>query len=298
MFPVLIVHFGTVPHLQLCITNALDSGNNVVWLTDQGSIDDKIINKHERLTIVNAYDYMGSSGLMQKKYVHCSPNSYNYELICILRWFVCHEYMKAHNIKRACACDSDVLIFDNIGNIDSACFSDQDFMLVSSNTNNVSGHTSIWNIDKLGEFVNYCKQFYDTNSREHIINTMTNEKGGICDMTLLYYFLQNHSVFVGLRIPGGDTVVKKMVNDLSVVWTFNNESITFDHTINSTEHCRSEIQYEKDENNSKHVINKKGGLYCRNIKTGEYVRFMTLHFQGGYKSSRMDRCLGVLPLEE
>lgn len=50
-------------------------------------------------------------------YKHFSSNLYQLEFLCIIRWMCVYEYMKQHNIRCTFICDSDVLIYDNISDI-------------------------------------------------------------------------------------------------------------------------------------------------------------------------------------
>ena len=105
--------------------------------------------------------------------------------------------MKENNIKRAFICDSDVLIYDNIHNINDKYLYSYNFMLCSSSSKNLTGGQSIWNVDKLQEFIKSIFKFYTTQLNNIIKWHKTyNEPGGICDMTLLYYFAHNKTEFV------------------------------------------------------------------------------------------------------
>ena len=68
--------------------------------------------------------------------------------------------MKSNNIKRAFICDSDILIYENITSINDKYLKDYDFMLCSSSSKNLTGGQSIWNFEKLEEFVKFIFKFY------------------------------------------------------------------------------------------------------------------------------------------
>ena len=95
-------------------------------------------------------------------YKHFSTNSYQLEFICIVRWMCIYEYMKKNNITRAFICDSDVLIYDNINNLDELYLKKYEYMLCTSSTKNVTGGQSIWNLDKIEQFVIFVFKFYKT----------------------------------------------------------------------------------------------------------------------------------------
>ena len=156
-------------------------------------------------------------------------------------------------------------------------------MLCSSFSRDVTGGQSIWNFNKLQEFTIFSFKFYKT----QIPNIQKWHKnydklGGICDMTLLYYYVHNQTEFKGLQLPNFPTID----NDLTEI--FNNE-ITFDvHLATHGNHLYPndyEINTQTNNKNIKYVNNKP---VCHNKRLNKDIKFVLLHFQGNNKRFMKD----------
>lgn len=276
--PIIIFHLGNQEYVNLCLKQLEKYDNNVILLNDNPSNFNEL--KNNTCNIVNYRDYYMNANNFTKLYKHFSSNSHILEFICIIRWMCVYEYMKSKNIKRAFICDSDVLIYENITSINDKYLKNNDYMLCSSSSKNLTGSQTIWNFEKLEEFVNFIFKFYSTENLIKIEKWWKNykEPGGICDMTLLYYFANNSLDFVGLRLPDFPYFNK----DLTQI--FNNE-ITFDsHLATYGNHMYPE-EYEINESNkNKNIkfINNKP--YCYNKRLEKDIKFILLHFQGRNKS--------------
>lgn len=280
---IIIFHLGNQAYVKQCLQQALKYDNEIILLNDNPD-HFKEFSNNLNCKIVNYNKYTEKANKFKEIYKHYSTNSYQLELICIFRWLCVYEYMEKHDIKRAFICDSDVLIYDTITDIDNKYLKDYDFMLCSSVSKDVTGGQSIWNINKLKEFVDFIFEFYTVETLQKIENWWKNykEPGGICDMTLLYYFANNSLDFVGLRLPH----VPYFNKDLTQI--FNNE-LTFDlHLATYGNHPHPE-EYEVNERtknkNIKFIDNKP---YCYNKRLNKDIRFVLLHFQGRNKAIMKD----------
>ena len=280
---IIIFHLGNQAYVKQCLQQALQYDNEIILLNDNPD-HFKEFSNNINCKIVNYNKYTEKANKFKEIYKHYSTNSYQLELICIFRWLCVYEYMEKHDIKRAFICDSDVLIYDTITDIDNKYLKDYDFMLCSSVSKDVTGGQSIWNINKLKEFVDFIFDFYTGETLQKIENWWKNykEPGGICDMTLLYYFANNSLDFVGLRLPH----VPYFNKDLTQI--FNNE-LTFDlHLATYGNHPHPE-EYEVNERtknkNIKFIDNKP---YCYNKRLNKDIRFVLLHFQGRNKAIMKD----------
>ena len=274
MTPIIIFHCGAREYAKLCINQALKFNNEIYFVTDNINYYQ---NNDSNLKLVNVNKYQNTIERFKKKFVNYSTNSAILEYLCILRWLVNYEVMKEFNIQRAFICDSDVLIYDNIDEIDNKYLKEKDLWLCTSPSKNVTGGQSLWSLDKLKKFSYFIHNFYDIQIKniEKFFKTY-NKPGGICDMTLLYYFCHNETEFVGLRLPN----YPYYENDLTKVF---NDEVTFDlHLATIGNHIDPEV-YLKDNNNNKKIefINKKP--YCFNKKLNKNIRFILLHFQGRNK---------------
>ena len=272
--PVIIFHLGNQNYVRLCLQQAIKSGNeNIILLNDdENNFSDLSIK------VVNYNEYSNNLQEFQKIYKHFSTNSRRIEFLCIIRWMVVYEYMKKNKINRAFICDSDVLIYDNIHNIDNKYLNSYDFMLCSSSCKNLTGSQSIWNIDKLNEFIEFIFTFYTTQ-----VNNMTkwyetyNEQGGICDMTLLYYFAHKKTEFVGLRLPN----YPYFPQDLTQIF---NDEFTFDLHLGHYGNHPYPDDYEINKTTNNKKIKFIDGIpYCFCLHLNKDIRFILLHFQGQNK---------------
>ena len=282
--PIIIFHLGDREYVHLCLKQAKKYNNNIILLTDMPDVY-----KHTGANCVHFQKYASRISEFQKLYRHFSTNSYQLELICIIRWFVVYDYMKEFKIERAFICDSDVLIYDNIEKIDNEYLKSYDFMLCSSHSKDVTGGQSIWNFNRLQDFVIFCFKFYKQQmpNIEKWHKTYT-APGGICDMTLLYYYAHNQETFLGLQLPTFPTID----NDLTQI--FDN-TLTFDlHLATHGNHLYPE-DYEVDNTTKnkkvKFIDNKP---YCFNKRLNKDIKFILLHFQGKNKAIMKDYYLKTM----
>lgn len=274
--PIIVYHLGYRDYVPLCMKQALKNNDNVILITDN-------VEKYKEikgLTLVDSNKYVEKINNFQKLYIHLSTNSHILELVCIIRWFVVHEYMNENNIERAFICDSDILIYDNITEVDDKYLKQYPFMLCSSPSKNLCGSHSIWNISELEKFVNFAFNFYENQeNRTNIIEWYSKNKsvGGICDMTLLYYFAHNESKFNGLRLPNYPSF-KMELNQI-----FDN-NFTFDLHMDSAGNHKYPEDWEMTERGSKNIKYINNVPYCYNKRLKKDIRFALLHFQGRNKS--------------
>ena len=268
--PVIIFHIGNQEYVHLCLKQALYYGNNVHILTNNPSQF-----PYNGITAIPYQKYTSSSKKFELLYKHFSTNSYQLELICIVRWIYIYEYMKEQNIKKAFICDSDVLLYANISDIVQTYLT-EDMYLCSSGSKNITGGQSVFTLEKLREFVTFVFHFYQT----QITNikkwkSSYRENGGICDMTLLYYFAHNETEFVGLRLPN----YPYFKNDLTSIF---NDEFTFDLHIGVSGNHPHPNDYEMVENR-KIIVTENKKAYCYNKRLNKKIRFILLHFQGNNK---------------
>lgn len=276
--PIIIFHLGYKEYVYLSLLQALKYNKKVILITDCVNM----YKKHNNLTIINYNNFCKNTNNFKNKYIHFSKNSLQIELICIIRWMVIYEYMSLNNINKAFICDSDILIYDNITNINNKYFDNKDFMLCSSPTKNLSGCSSLMTIDKLKDFVEFIFTFYNEN-----VNKMKawynsyKEPGGVCDMTLLYYFAHNENTFQGLRLPN----YPSYDNDLTQI--FDNE-LTFDLHLDAHGNHIYPSEWEVNKEKSKNIKYINNQPYCLNNRLNKDIRFILLHFQGRNKKIMKD----------
>ena len=271
MIPVIIFHMGNQPYVHQCIEQGLKFNNDIHLLSD---VPDSY-KMHETAKVIDYKHYTSNMFRFQSLYKHYSTNSYQLEFICIIRWMCICEYMYRHNIQKAFICDSDVLLYDNIETIVKTLYP-EDMYLCSSPSKNLTGGQSIFTLQKLYEFVNFVFEFYQTQiPRIDAWYKTYKEGGGVCDITLLYYFAHNAKEFQGPRLPNYPC----FENDLTKII---DDEFTFDlHMGSNGNHIHPE-DYEMTDNH-KHIKIIDGKAYCYNMRLKKDIRFVLLHFQGNNK---------------
>lgn len=277
LLPIIIFHIGNQEYVKLCLMQIKKYGNSVILLNDNPLHFRDI--QDDKCSIVNYRDYFINANKFTPLYKHYSTNSARLELLCIIRWMCVYEYMKAHHIERAFICDSDILIYDNITKIDELYLHYYDFMLCSSSSKNVTGGQSMWNFKKLEEFIHFIFEFYNEESLKKIDHWWRTykEPGGICDMTLLYYFANSSLDFIGLRLPEYPYFNQDLTQIFNNEFTFDLHLATYGNHIYPDEY---EVHTQTKNKNIKFINNKP---YCYNKRLEKNIRFVLLHFQGRNK---------------
>lgn len=271
--PVIIFHLGKQPYVKQCLHSGIKYGNEMVIINETSNMFPDL-----NVTCVPMAKYTEKVSEFNGLFKNFSTNPEKFEALCVIRWIIVHEYMVKHNIERAFLCDSDVLLYDNITEFDNKHLKQYDYALCSTHTNNVTGGQSIWNRDVLGKFVDFIFEFYKTqkHAMENWYKTYKQD-GGICDMTLLYYFCHNEKKFQGLRLPNLPYFTKDMTQ------VFNNE-VTCDLHIASPGNQLHPDDYTMIKFPNGHSIKKlefkNGQPYCLNKRLNKRIRFILIHFTG------------------
>jgi hypothetical protein len=196
--PVVFIHFGDIPNYLIdAITQAASYNNKVYLLTDNTSV----VCKAE---IIDSTQINSDETLFKSYYKHMSSNTYQFEYMCIYRWFVLKNFMNTKQIEKVVYLDSDVFLYSHTANIMSN-YSDFEFgYCVPENQDNYywagSACCSIWSKNSINMFCENIKAYYTSDKIEilnekwkyHSDNTIL---GGICDMTFLYFFSKEKGFF-------------------------------------------------------------------------------------------------------
>jgi len=218
---IVLIHNNYSWYLQFTINNAKFYNNNITLLGNNLNNLQKL--KVDKIIDLSKYSDSEKIILFKKLYFHLSPNSYDYELFCFLRWFYLFEYVKEYNLDYVLYIDSDYLLFDNLNNIlnltkiNYAAFSipKQSY---STYYWTASGHVSIWTKESLEDFCNFIIRAYSEISYIDKLKEKFNNScsGGICDMTVFYLFYLEK-----------ESLITNLVNI--------SNSYTHDHNINSSD---------------------------------------------------------------
>ena len=272
------LHIGQDEHLVHSLRQSKYSNPNV----DIFLVGDNVPEEAKQIAKFYSYEDLlcEQSQKLIKNYVHYSSNNANFELICILRWFLFRNLAKKLNLQNLFCLDSDMLLYADLNEALSS-FDSYRYTLSSGTSAAVM---CINDLNVLDNFCNLVDGFYDlsrgqehcyingrpTKRFQHIREDMLcchNNRlkngllGGICDMTFW-------GVHKDMDEPTMTAEISSVVSDS-----------TFDHNINSAD-C-----YEM-KNGLKKIIWEEGHPYCINTFLDKKIKFNSLHFQG-YETKKL-----------
>jgi hypothetical protein len=204
-----------------------------------------------------------------KVYKHMSPNSYQYELFCFLRWFYLLEYMREYEVNKVLYLDSDCLLYSSASTIvswigDYSCALSVPLQDFDSLDWCVSGHVSFWTKESLELFCDFAIRTYTDDAYLRLYEKKWKEdrRGGICDMTALYLFhRENESMIFNVAAEKDGAVCDHSINGSSNY--FDNEYQTMLGT--------------------KRIVFDHGTPFFLYRTTGKKVKAHNLHCQGSAK---------------
>lgn len=277
--PIVIHHLGNQPYFHKCVQfNA--RYNDVVILGDTSNI--KTFQSNPKVKHVNI-QYLRSPELEEfdRHFVNYSSNSAQFEYLCFQRIFILREFMRKYNYDKVFYTDSDCIVLVNVAEFlashpeircaISCVKNDNPFDMVGSI------HNSVLNVEFCDVFVRLCQDIYVNKSKFSLIQPKIEwhrnkgVNGGICDMTL-YYLIFSQKMVEG-------------ITDLNETHLFGNELCAFDHNINVMYGFQGENTYTRS-NGIKYLLiqpTSPDKVYAQTIR-GEYIRLLSLHFQGCAKS--------------
>lgn len=263
MIPVVITHRGNQDYFHDVIRQALSYNERVILIGDDSNRNTPGV-EH----FLGRELYTSEIELFENSYVHMHLNpSLAYRCACITRWFLIAEIAKRLDLPMLFACDSDLMLYTSVeepeqrlGEYDLACsipVFQPEFRW------SASGHVSYWKRDMLFEFCKFVSRTYSSLSRlAHLgekwdWHRKTDSPGGICDMTLLWLFIQE-----GIRT---------CIDLCSPV-----EGTVFDHNFNEAGGYRTV-------GNTKEIEWRNNQPYSFHMGLRSWIRFNALHFQGPAK---------------
>lgn len=250
MRKIFFIHKGNSEYVSKCLKKCreLYDSDEIVLLGDKLNSSYPYI-RHELIE-----NYSQAANEFEKIYKHLSPNNLQYELFCFSRWFILKEYMQKNNINEGCYLDTDIMILDRIP---------LDLYDGKFNYTYDSGHSSIFNLERLNDLCNYISDYYGNEDKLNELEKIyklkidNNINEGISDMTLISLFaFENPDI----------------CRDLSIV----NRGHIFDHNINCADGYESIYGKKK-------VYSIQNELYVKNLKLNKLIKVITLHFQGRAK---------------
>lgn len=260
--PVVFIHFGKLPEYLINALNQALSYNNKVYLLTDSNQD---INYVESINIkqINA-----DESKFKSYYTHMSTNTFQFEFICIYRWFILKNFMIKYRINRILYLDSDVYLYTNTSEmISNYPVFDFAYNLPENQSNyywSGSACCSIWTINAIERFCDLIQHYYTTESIKTLQEKWSYHKenqilGGICDMTFLYFF-------------------SKEVGFLNLGKVYNSKSFDFNNA-SSDNYIKNEYLFKqgnKFQIPTKDIRFKEDLPNGMNLITGESVRFYAL----------------------
>jgi hypothetical protein len=250
---VVIIHDGDQDYLKTALARARRSGNDVRHL---------------------GFDRMSPGWTrFEAAYRHMSTHPHIFELRCFQRFFVMQKLMQEEGLDSFFHVDSDVLLFEDLHGFEAEHLKAKGVpcglhmpLAQPGFRYSYGPQTSYWTRGAVDGFCDYLVASF-----ENMLPAMTDKwawhcetgaPGGICDMALLHLWAKDRSDVMNFAAPIGGAV--------------------FDININGAENLVKD-EYET-RFGRKHIVFRDGRPWCRNLKTGEWVRFRSLHFQGHIKA--------------
>ena len=266
MIPVIFIHKGDHDYLTVAIEQAKLRNEQVVLL-------------HE------------PKGLWGKDYEHMNTNLPGFEVFCFQRWFSLLEWMDETNREEAFYCDSDVMLYCNVTEVvrswPPCTVSFQVPYEQWAYRWGASAHCSYWTHDELAAFCQFIDCTYKGDKmrlkEKWQWHRETGTPGGVCDMTLLYLWLEERGM-------------EGFVNNAQVI-----DGTTFDHNINVAENYWPQeyrmLDGMKEAWMSTHprIMPLSVGIdapWGYNNELNAKIIFHALHFQGLHRKQLMKEYRG------
>ena len=264
--PIIFIHTGYSSYLEFTLRQAkfTSPSSEIILLGDDANVRLGSVVRH-----VNIRQYFKSAAEFEKVYQHFSTNPYNYERFCLLRWLVLEEFMLSSGYQEVFVCDSDVLMYADINDINAGMFSTKDAGLAIYGPECASAGISYWKLPALSKFCKLLPTFYTDETKLNKIkalweyNRANNILGGFSDMTAVTEFYHSCGP-------------EKICNLIAVY-----ENSTFDTHINIPTGGDDEVYRFRM---GKKLFKWKSGIpFCFSETRNTDIRFILIHFQGPAK---------------
>ncbi len=224
-------------------------------------------------------------------YNHISEEPYDFELTCFQRHFALYAFMEAQKINECFLCDSDVLLYDNLsemelGDIDFGC-SNANYAVCLGEC--ASPHCTYWTLPRLRQFLDFVMHVYRSNTAwlaevsKRQKESSEEAAGNVTDMLLL-------------------TAWRKIVDDYDPKFRYRNfdrieDSKVFDHGLSSADNLVTAEYRYRSVLKIKQVRFRKKQPFLTLAQTKEPVKASILHCQNCKEYiPLLSKCSNVLPL--
>lgn len=274
--PVVFTHGGSEDpadqgYLVLVLKQAQQYNQRVILLGDAG-------HSHLDVEHYNYADfYREAEQFLTEEYVQYSHYKESHDRFIMVLYFILKEFMQATGLNVIASCDSDMMIYCDMTEEEARL--PRGYLLACCIPEyqppyrwNASPETSFITLEGVREICAFFHRTYTTPEGLakikskwdwHVAN---NKPGGVCDLTLLWLFVQEKGR-------------ERIVNLTPVITTAANG--TFAHKISGSENSR-QGEY-KMAGRLKHIEWRHGLPYGYNVRLKQWVRFKDIHLQGGDK---------------
>lgn len=253
--PIVFLHKSNSDYLQYSLGQAKSTNphSTVYLLGDQSNAVYDFVQHHQMR------DYFEGARSFSDIYRHYSTVGFELELIWFQRWFVLRDFLRAHNLRECLYLDSDVMLYTDVTE-DRKKFAHFDFTLCWHTIGCVVFLNRVEGLEAFCQFVTdiFSKRdryHYDKMVSHYAVRQKNQLTGGACDMTALQLYNEANFGQVG-----------EAANVIS--GSFYDPNMNAPHP-----------GFEMSEGIKK-VIWKDQQPYGRYLRTGDEVRFNSMHFQG------------------
>jgi hypothetical protein len=253
--PIVFLHQSNSDYLQYSLGQAKSTNpHSTVYLLGDQTNDAYDFVQHHHMR-----DYFEGAERFAQIYRHYSTIGPALELIWFQRWFVLRDFLRAHNLRECLYLDSDVMLYTDVTE-DRKKFAQFDFTLCWHTIGCVVFLNRIEGLEAFCQFVTdiYSKKdryHYDKMVSHYAVRQKNDLTGGACDMTALQLYNEANFGQVG-----------EAANVMS--GSFYDPNMNAPHP-----------GFEMSEGIKK-VIWRDQQPYGRFLRTGDEVRFNSMHFQG------------------
>jgi putative methyltransferase (TIGR04325 family) len=215
MMPVVFIHFNEIPaYLIRALNQALLQNRQVVLITDAKT-------EIPGVSVHDAAVYAKGLEAFENAYVHMSTNSEEFERICIHRWFILKNFMNESNTEVAYYSDSDTMIYSDLALVyEQYKEYDASYTLTENQDNyrwSASACCSYWKKEAINGFCEFVLDTYKNNlatlRKKWDYHLQNQQQGGICDMTLLFLFIEKIKFFPLSKTRNGMCFDQNMLSD-------------------------------------------------------------------------------------
>jgi hypothetical protein len=274
--PIVIFHIGAQEYFKRCVK--INSQKNKVYVIGDES-NENLFKENANVTHIHKSSLNEDEvKRMESCFVNYSTNQRQHELNCFLRIFYLKQFMLLFQLERAFHADSDCIVLDNVDHIfeelpdvkvaysvQKHCQERNPYHMVGS------VHSSLLNLDFCDVFIQMCFDIYENRTKYHLIEDKVNwhrdnnHPGGICDMTL-YYLI--------------DKVNLIEVTDLNDLHRVDDCYSAFDHALYNSYGYLGTSTYKASDGNGKKKLIQRDRFYYFETVNGNFVRALSIHFQG------------------